>query len=506
MILLVALFTQFAWGAEAPTWVNRPPSSDGTYNYYVGRSTDEKSLSQAWRAATQDAYETAIRENYGVATSIQASNYETMTSRQLDKRVDEKSQRVRLERFEQMNSHVDRHDSSIDLYLLFRYPVSEIEKEKQRLAADVDLPDAELTEIGENSSSVTTQVRIESVPNGADVFINDNRWGVTPLLIKGVLPVGVYDFSIRHSQFQDVSEKLILIAGKEKSIRKVLQPAQGVLRIEPVPSNAQVTVNGKIIGIGKSDSVVVPAGKDLKIEVSHPDYETMIRVVKIAKNEDRTVRLELPLLPERQAKLEKEVELESAKSSRSFWSDSDWYQNTWIWGLGFEVSEPSAPYPFGQSTLGIGLSVEKRFFYRFGVRGKFMLDSAFESPSGTNSSSSSSSSENAIYGASFSLGMPIYLSGDSSSIYVMPEVGRIQRKVPDSYYTSNPPPQNSSSQKIKSFSYPRSGVTLGYQDLEHHYDVWVSYHVYTWENDVKHSAWLVGVSYSFGTRQPKNGP
>ncbi len=496
---LAFLFVQLAWGADLPGWVSRPPAADGIYHYYVGRSNEEKSLVKAWRAATQDAYETAIRENFGVATSIQASNYESLDRRQLDKRVDEKSQRVRLERFEQKDSFVDRREGSVDLYVLFRYPIAEIEKERARLASAADMPEKELTEIGENSSSSTTQLRIESVPSGADVFINENRWGVTPLLIKGVLPVGVHELSIRHSQYQDVNEKFVLVAGREKGVRKILQPAQGWIRVESTPSNATISVDGRVVGTDESGSpLLVPAGKELQIKAEHPDCETMIRVVKVAKNEARIVRIGLPMLPDRRPKTRPEL------SREPFWSEPDWYQNTWIWGLGVEMSEPSAPYPFGQATIGFGLLVERRFFYRFGIRAKLMYDMALDPPSeqensGGSYSSSSSSSEEGISGTSFAIGLPIYLSGEAAGFYVMPEWGRISRTIPDTYGRQS----GTSTKREDHFSYPRKGLTLGYQDLAGHYDIWVTRHIYDWDTKGEHEATLVGVSWSWGMREPR---
>lgn len=494
MLFLMLLLAEVAWCAETPQWVSRPPAPDGVYHYYVGRAMEEKNLSTAWRAATQDAYETAIKENFGVATSIQATDYQSLERSQLEKRVDEKSQRVRLEKFEQKDNFVQKNGDKVDLYLLFRYPDTEIAKERERLATAVELPSSELTEVGSNQSSSATRVRIESEPPGADVYIDDNRWGVTPLVIKGVMPVGVYEVALRHPRYQDTSEKMILVAGREKIIRKILQPAQSWLRVEPTPSNAKVIIDGSNLGEGETESRLVPAGQDLRVQVEHPDCETMIRVVRLEKNEARTVRISLPMKPDRTPKAPPE------ERQRPFWPEAEWYQSTWIFGVGFELSESNAPYPYAQSYIGFNFSVERRFFYRLGLRAKASYDMALEGPSQTssnNTSYSSSSDEEGISGPSFGVGIPIYLSGDDSSFYLMPEWGRISRKIPETYLMKEAGgAQNSKTEK--NFIYERTGITLGYQSLSGHYDVWVSHYSYDWREKGKHNSTLMGIAFKWG--------
>jgi hypothetical protein len=80
---LLLLWAQSADAQNRPDWVNTPHKEDAHYKYYVGRSSEAHNEAVGFQEATQDGYEQAIRENYGVTTRVNAETYESEKERVL---------------------------------------------------------------------------------------------------------------------------------------------------------------------------------------------------------------------------------------------------------------------------------------------------------------------------------------------------------------------------------------------------------------------------------------
>ena len=68
LVLLGVLLSAVA--NARPDWVSRTPQADSGYRYYVGRASDAANESLGFGQAVRDAYEQAIKENYGFQTRL----------------------------------------------------------------------------------------------------------------------------------------------------------------------------------------------------------------------------------------------------------------------------------------------------------------------------------------------------------------------------------------------------------------------------------------------------
>src|SRR5690606_5934964 len=93
--LAVAASCAMAFGAP-PEWVARGKAGDATYKYYVGRSSQAANEQQGFNEATREAYEQAIRENFGFQTRIESDAYESSKKSLTTKRIQLLSQDVRV--------------------------------------------------------------------------------------------------------------------------------------------------------------------------------------------------------------------------------------------------------------------------------------------------------------------------------------------------------------------------------------------------------------------------
>jgi hypothetical protein len=481
MIGILFLLIAHCFAAEPPSWVDRPPPASGGYRYYVGRSNESLSESDAYRAATHDAMESAIRENFGVETSIELSQYESVAQSALEKRTHETSVRVRLNNFEQVDSFLLRADGQLSVYLLFRFPMTAIETEKRRLAQGEKPLEVPLNESG--TMGTGSSLFVQSTPPGIEVYIDQERWGLTPVAIRGALAPGSHELRLVDPRYEDVQEPFFLVSGEAKHIAKILQGATAKLTVRTLPDNAQISIDGlapaqhTLSSRRKKCSAKVKAGIEITVEARFRDGNRLSRTLILNKNEDREITFELPPPePTMREPLSQETQAKSIPNSGRKNDDEDAtsapspLQSASIWGLGLEYSGANIPQPFSQDILGVSASYEKRFWYRLGLRLKTSIDigagssqAQKNSPRGTNDSTSS------LSGVSWGLGVPVYLSSSSASFYLMPEYGGI------SYLYH-------SEQKATdiSFVYPRSGLTLGFQDLDSHYQIYVAFFDYDW--------------------------
>lgn len=466
---------------DLPPWVDRTPPADPKYRYYVGRAVGESVETQGYYDATRDAMEAAIRENFGVMTSIRVTDVESARDHALDRRTEEASSKVHLDEFEQVDSHVKRTDGQVSVYLLYRYSRTAIQRERERLAAGgSELPTIPLSESGQ--LSLGTALRIQSEPGGAEVFVDDIRWGITPTVIRGALRPGLHQVSLRHPKQEDVTESVILPPSGEVKFFKILSPAMVALNIETEPSGAQIVMNG--VRQGKSPVRITSArvGRKIFIEAIFDDRNTLTRTLELQKGVEQTVRLELQLKPEPPQghtfndSVNRLLDLGGGGAEHP----------AWLVGFNFEYTGGNIPDPYNQAMVTFGLSVERRLWSHLGIRGKVGIDSgsgrASESQPGVVTTAE---------GYSHGLGLPIYLSDSSSSFYVMPEVGRIMYSATA---LNSLPLQDT---KVK-FDYGRSGVVIGLQDYRSHFDLYLGFYKYNYGVLGNSQATSIGVSWIFG--------
>lgn len=566
LFLSLASTVVLAWGSSRPDWVDRPKREDSTYKYYVGRATYKTDEAEGHKKATQNAYESAIRENFGIETAIEVSDFETNMMWSLTKRVSEKSQKVRIKGFEQIGIYKEEAGSdSYTLWLLFQYKKSDILAEKNRLKNNQGFLDAEWTDIGEVTDQKGTYVEVNSSPSGAEVFIDGIRWGVTPVRIKGLVDPGSHKLLVSHSRFEDVNERLIVVSGKHHKIHKVLRPAKGYLNIDTQVDRATVKINGKYIGKTPISEFPVQVGKPLNLVVTHPEADPYSTLIEVKKNSVRDLNLQLSLKPVQiQFQVEPEVssvklngtqvsvnggqvniltspgshhiliEADDYESIKKYitlsggqrrnlgkfhlklappkpitheeepdtagyyqpnpW-DSKWHHKSFIVGLSCGLGEKSAPGSMVESRMNFNFTLEKRFLYFFGLRAGVGYEFDMGSSSTDYGNSYVDSPTYEMSGSNYSLGIPLYLSTTPEGWYVMGEVGGLKQSFESSQFD------------FDNFSYPiieltqkRTGISIGYQNLESHYDIKFTQYNYELPGGEKYPSLSVEFSFISGSR------
>lgn len=128
-------------------------------------------------------------------------------------------------------------------------------------------------------------LRIESLPPGAEVYVDGERRGVTPLPLAGVQ--GRPHIRLRRPGFLDWECQLL--ATGPMTVRAEMRPLFGGLRIDSQPQGLRVFVDGRPQGVTPLELTNVPAGAH-RIQIERADGRPVIRDLVVRSNEITEVR------------------------------------------------------------------------------------------------------------------------------------------------------------------------------------------------------------------------
>ncbi|MBI4404124.1 MAG: PEGA domain-containing protein [Deltaproteobacteria bacterium] len=281
-----------------PRWASWPPNEDTLYKYYVGRSGNAESEAAAFNEAIRDAANQAIRENFGVTTSVESDSYEQESITRFTKRIREKTSTARLEGFEKVDSDTDERDGKITVWALFRYSKAAIQAEKKRLDALGDQPTATIFSEAGPTDAAKGVLEIKTTPSGAEISVDGKSLAFlkTPLRYSGEISTGEHLLQIEHPQYVTETQRFIMVPGTTVRINKILKPAYATLDVSSTPSGATVLIDG--ITKGKTPvAVKIPASTRVKLELEHELTERVSEEVIVAKDSTKSITRTLPRKP-----------------------------------------------------------------------------------------------------------------------------------------------------------------------------------------------------------------
>lgn len=111
---------------------------------------------------------------------------------------------------------------------------------------------------------------IDSDPSDAEVFLDGQLYGRTPLTVKELSP-GTYDLRIKKEPFKDFVEKVECPALGYKEVFGVLSGKYALLNMESSVSGAEVFMGDSLLGKTPLENVHIPLGRHT-ITVKSKDY------------------------------------------------------------------------------------------------------------------------------------------------------------------------------------------------------------------------------------------
>lgn len=135
--------------------------------------------------------------------------------------------------------------------------------------------------------------QVTSEPAGAEVILNGQNQGVTPLLRAGIAS-GMHQVVIRYPLYHDHEESFLISDGDEKQLDVTLKPAFGSLTINSDPQGAKVIIGGREVGTTPYHNPQQPSGTYiLRLEKElFADYRGEVTII-----DGRPIERNIPMIP-----------------------------------------------------------------------------------------------------------------------------------------------------------------------------------------------------------------
>jgi len=135
------------------------------------------------------------------------------------------------------------------------------------------------------------EVSFATAPAGADVIVNGELLGVTPL--RAELLQGASDVTLKLAGYKAWQDDLVVTAGEYMSLPPVqLEAADGLVFIRSVPGNANVTINGEFAGQTPLE-VSLPPEQTHEISLFRTGFQTTVRRLTTRAEEERDLTITL---------------------------------------------------------------------------------------------------------------------------------------------------------------------------------------------------------------------
>lgn len=135
---------------------------------------------------------------------------------------------------------------------------------------------------------------IITVPNYANIFINNKFYGLSPLFIT--LDPGLYNIILKKDLQKDWVDQITIKANKQESLNINLIPEETEVIITSSPQDANITINNKMIG--KTPFQFNLKTGEYVLELSKDGYEDMSTTLDVSGKEVRefyTLKKEIPI-------------------------------------------------------------------------------------------------------------------------------------------------------------------------------------------------------------------
>ena len=137
-------------------------------------------------------------------------------------------------------------------------------------------------------------LKIDSDPQGAEVLINNEKKGITPISIS--LKEGSYEVVVKKDSYEDFEKKDVHIE-KNKTldlgvIKLTPLPSYATLEVETTPTNAKLYINGEEKGLTPYTVDKLKPG-EYEIKITKSGYEDYKDKITLKDNENKTMKIQL---------------------------------------------------------------------------------------------------------------------------------------------------------------------------------------------------------------------
>ncbi|WP_052291833.1 PEGA domain-containing protein [Thermococcus gammatolerans] len=170
------------------------------------------------------------------------------------------------------------------------YTVKFIKDEYENYTMSVTLSAGEAKNISVTLNLAYGYLSIESSPSKAEVYVDDNYIGKTPI-DQYKLSTGVHEVKVEKSNYNSLTKMVTLNSSEKTKLNVILTPLPAHLMVNSNPSGAVVYINGTYKGKTPLTSELEPNTYNLR--VSKEGYANYTTTVIINPGENKTINVEL---------------------------------------------------------------------------------------------------------------------------------------------------------------------------------------------------------------------
>lgn len=286
--LASAALMHHAQGSKSatPDWIRMTPQESGGFQYFVGRSeegSDEKGLLED---AFQDAYSQCIRANFGFSVEMSSQAYLTEKVTRVVARNSVSSASITLTDFVRVATHFDGGDSRKRAFALYRYSLKSRNRERERFEALSRLRPRRFS-FDRDPSSTATELVVSTRPEGAEVIVDGQSYGSTPLRIEGGLKPGGVFLTLKKGGYEFIEEKIEIVRGQKTMVARDLVPEPSALLVDMELDDAKILLDESSIELKRWYGNLSPSSHSLKIK--SPDIEPYYERFVLQSGEERRI-------------------------------------------------------------------------------------------------------------------------------------------------------------------------------------------------------------------------
>jgi len=132
-----------------------------------------------------------------------------------------------------------------------------------------------------------SKINIYSNPSGAQVYLNDQLQGNTPITL--MLYPGNYRITLKKEGYEDYLTNIVVQEGRDRDYTFNLKPVYGNLRVDTEPKGASIYLDGSFKGYTPLTLYNLPANKTYQLKVTYPGYQEKVVDVNVLPNQTNYV-------------------------------------------------------------------------------------------------------------------------------------------------------------------------------------------------------------------------
>lgn len=278
MIKLVCLLFFVSFSVFADDWHTTSFREDGSFQYWVGISSEHPNEKFALAEAYQEALNEAAKFNFGFKHKVMENTYANKNEHQVHQETEWSSEKILFKGVKPLRQVIKEKNGKYIAYREISYPKMAIKEELTRLSKyekPIEPDSVTKNKSGHTYGSFSIKSNVSNLKVSLIKSDSPESKEITAPA-ELTLPTGLYYLTAVKEGYKPLTREVIITGGANFTHIE-LETTLGTLHLKATPLDAKIKVNGKIY----SKPLIDLSAGQYTIEVSHPDYLTMTEEIEL---------------------------------------------------------------------------------------------------------------------------------------------------------------------------------------------------------------------------------